>query len=466
MFKYSIIAINWALKLFLTLKGNLSQNNKKLLPCAIFLMAGLCSAFGAEITLEDYISRVEKNSKQLMLAAKEVELASATEKAARSQAYPLIGVQTGYTRNLTDIEQSTPVSVDPSGSGMLVYRDVDTNYDNEYSFGISLTQNIFNMKVLNAIKASKEYKQMSSDTYDIQRHTVITIAKKAYFQYFLLGQLLRVKINMEKNTYENYLNMKNKFDNGLVSQFELLRAEVDWKMKIPETTQAQKNLDIAGINFKNLAGISLDENTEPAYDINVYPEIPLPVPLDEILAQRPDYKAALREFSLREINVKAAKADHYPVVEGNLVYGSSMLRDTDFDDYDATQAQIGIKISLPVFTGGALTAQDNKTRLELQQTDIKLQQLRENIYSELNSIYLALKETHERIESANATIETAQKAYSIAQSSYNNGMATQLDLKDASVSLELAKINHISAVYEYLSAYFDWQKAKGDMASD
>ncbi len=438
---------------------------KATLISVLILSAAFNDLFGSEITLENYIRLVEKNSKQLMSAAKDIEIAGSTEKASRSQIYPQIGAQTGYIRNLSDIEQSYPVAADMS-SGMLIYKDLDSNYDNEFSFGFSLSQELFNMKVFNAIKASREYKLMTANIYDVQHQTVVTIAKKVYYQYFLLDQLLKVKINMEKNTYENYLNIKNKFDNGLVSQFDLLRAEVDWKMKIPETTQAQKNLGLAEINFKNLAGISANENLELACDINAYPEIPLLVPLDEILAQRPDYKATMRELSLREINVKAARADHYPTVKGNILYASSMMRDTDFDDYDATQTQIGLTVSLPVFTGGALSAQDEKTQLELEQTGIKLKQLREEVYSEINSIYLTLKETYERIDSANATMGTAQKAYEIAQSSYNNGMATQLDLKDATVSLELARISHISAVYEYLSAYFDWQKAEGDIASD
>ena len=148
-----------------------------------------------------------------MLAVKDVELAGAAEKASRSQAYPFIGAQTGYTRNLTDIEQSYPVAADTSGNGMLIYKDVDINYDNEYSFGISLTQNLFNLKVINAIKASRQYKLLNNDVYDIQHQTVVTLAKKVYYQYFLLDQLLAVKINMENNTPENYLNIKNKFEN-------------------------------------------------------------------------------------------------------------------------------------------------------------------------------------------------------------------------------------------------------------
>ncbi len=437
--------------------------NKTLLLITLLLSAAFFNLTAAEITLENYILLVEKNSRQLMTAAKDVEIAGSNEKAARSQIFPQIGAQAGYTRNLTDIEQSYPVAADPA-SGMLIYKDLDSNYDNEYSFGLSLSQELFNMKVFNAIKAGREYKLMSSDIYNIQYQTVITIAKKLYYQNFLLEKLLEVKINMENNTHENYLNVKNKFENGLVSQFDLLRAEVDWKIRIPETTQAQKNLGLARINLKNLAGIAPENEIILNCDISDYPEIPLLLPLDDILSERPDHKALTRELSLREINIEAAHSDHYPTVKGNILYALTQLRDTSFADYDATVAQIGITVSLPLFTGGALSAQDKKARLELEQAGIRLKQLKENVNSEVNSIYLALKETYERIESASATKETAQKAFEIAKSSYRNGMATQLDLKDATVSLELAKINHISAVYEYLSSYFDWENAIGKAA--
>ncbi len=42
-------------------------------------------------------------------------------------------------------------------------------------------------------------------------------------------------------------------------------------------------------------------------------------------------------------------------------------------------------------------------------------------------------------------------------------MATQLELKDSRLSRENAEIAHVSAVYEYLAAYFDWEKAVGQV---
>ena len=416
--------------------------------------------FSESLTLEDYIKKVEENSRQLKKAANDVIIAETDEKAAKSQALPTIGAQAGYTRNLNDIEQSYPVA-SVNGGGALIYQDIDVNSDNDFSFGLSLDQQVFNMKVFQAIRASKEYKLMTTAIYDTRHEGIITIAKKSYYQSYLLEKIYEVKKSTEENTYENYTLVKDKFDNGLISEVELLNAEVGWKMKIPETTQAKKNLDLAVINFKTLAGIPLDKEISLDCDISVYPEIPELIPLNKILPARADYKTLQREKNLRDINVKAAMADHYPTLSANITYGVQSSSDDFKIEDETTAATIGFTLALPVYSGGALSSQDKKAKTQYQQTVLDIDQMEEDVMSEIRSIYLSLKEADERIQSALATMETAEKALNITQTSYNSGMATQLELKDARLSRENAEIAHVSAVYEYLAAYFDWEKAVG-----
>ncbi|MCL2705565.1 MAG: TolC family protein, partial [Spirochaetaceae bacterium] len=390
---------------------------KKILLICI-LAAAAVNLAALDITLEAYVQLVEKNSKQLMAAAKELEIAIATEKAARSQTLPLIGAEAGYARNLLEIKQPVPVAANPSNHYALIYQDMVVNKDNEFTFGLGLNQQIFNLKVFNAIKASKQYKLMSGYIYDAQRQAIITIAKKVYYQNYLLEQLLEVRKNLESNTYENYLNAKNKFTTGIISEFDFLRAEVEWKTKIPETLQAQRNLDLARINLKNLAGIDEKEEIILKTSINEYPDIPKLIPVSDIFADRPDYKATAAEVSLREINLKAARSDHFPTLKGNILFAVSASSDQFALDNNIKMAQVGITVSVPVFTGGALLAQDRKAKSEYEQSVIRLDQLKDDVAASLSSIYLTLKEAQQRIVSAEATVETAKKAYNIAQTSY------------------------------------------------
>jgi outer membrane protein TolC len=302
---------------------------------------------------------------------------------------------------------------------------------------------------------------MTSYIFDAQKQAIITIAKKVYYQNYLLEQLLEVRKSVESNTYENYLNAKNKFKQGVISEFDYLRAEVEWKTKIPETLQAQRNLDLARINLKNLAGINEGETISLKTSLKEYPNIPDLVPISDVFAGRPDYKATTAEVTLREINVKAARSDHFPTLKGNVLFAISASSDQFAIDDNRKVAQVGVTVSLPIFTGGALLSQDRKAKSEYEQSVIRLQQLKDDVAASLSSIYLTLKEAQQRILSAEATVETAKKAYTIAQTSYRAGVATQLDLKDATTSYELSNINYISSVYEYLAAFFDWEQAIG-----
>ena len=59
---------------------------------------------------DGFLSLVERNSLQLENARTDRALAEVQERLVRTQIYPVIGGQLGYTRNFTDIEQQVPVA--------------------------------------------------------------------------------------------------------------------------------------------------------------------------------------------------------------------------------------------------------------------------------------------------------------------------------------------------------------------
>lgn len=435
----------------------------------IFTTMILCAAvpaFSKPYSMDEYISLVKENNKDLMLAASTLKSAGEQEKLARSQALPTIGLSSSLYRNFIDVEQSVAVA-SQVGGGPLIYKDVDVNKDYDFSFGLGLSQQLFNMNVFNAIKASKEYKQMSQSVYDAQSDAIITAAKKVFFQCYLLEKLYDIRKQTEERSFDHYQLMKQKYNAGVVSNVAYLNSEVDYKKTIPQTTNAKMNLELCLINFKHLAGIPEDEEVSVIGDFTVYPDIPENLSMQDVLEERSDYLALLREKSLRDLNVKATRAGHYPTLSLDAAYGYSNSDDKlskAFHNDDYVQIfKVGLKLELPIFTGGALSAKDHQVKIESEQTEIKLQQKRENIIVELRQIYLTLQREFENIATAESTIGTAQEAYDIAQVSFDNGVMTQLELRDTRLNLESAELNHLNAVYSYLCAYFDWQRATGNM---
>jgi outer membrane protein TolC len=76
---------------------------------------------------------------------------------------------------------------------------------------------------------------------------------------------------------------------------------------------------------------------------------------------------------------------------------------------------------------------------------------------------LRMQEARQKMNSARALETAALRATSIAQSALANGMGTQLTVSEATTNLSKTRLNLQSAIFEYRSAWYDWELAAGMM---
>jgi hypothetical protein len=91
--------------------------------------------------------------------------------------FPGIGVQGGYTRNLTDALRSTPVASAPEG-GPLVYQDVDSNYDNELTLGIGVNQTLYDAGAIASYNKARKGQAIREQSFEAVRRGIQNAAKK------------------------------------------------------------------------------------------------------------------------------------------------------------------------------------------------------------------------------------------------------------------------------------------------
>jgi outer membrane protein TolC len=121
----------------------------------------------------------------------------------------------------------------------------------------------------------------------------------------------------------------------------------------------------------------------------------------------------------------------------------------------------GVNLSIPLYTGGKIDANIQKTRIELEKTSIQKEKTQQNIATELENCHLRIEEARLRIESAQSTLVTTEKAFTIAETTTRDGLTTQLQLKDMRFMYDQSMINYYAAVYDFMEAYFDWEQAVG-----
>ncbi|MBN1408481.1 MAG: TolC family protein [Calditrichaceae bacterium] len=418
-----------------------------------FLMIGN-SLFAGEYDLDAFLELVKQNSKDLKLAKQELKMADAVKKEAWASALPKVGAQGDYRRNLLE----NYLFVDFPGQGKQKFK---ISYDNEFSFNAALTQPLFSFKIGNALTAASQYQSMTDFIFTASEQAIVTFAKKGFYQLLLLNKVVEIAEASELSAKENYDNIKNKYDNGLVSEFELLQAEVAWKNKIPETMETKRNYDLLLANLKNFAGISEEQDLILIGNLETFPVKPDRVSTESVLGIHPEFQAMVWQSRLRETGVKAANADYFPTLDGSFVYVFSSQTDTWQLENRNNNFILGLSLTIPIYTGGYIGAQAQKAKVELEKARINIEKNKDDISNELTNIFLRLDEAEKRITSAKGTLNSAQKAFKIAEVSADNGLITQLELKDARIFNDQANLNYYKAVYDYLDAYFDWEKATG-----
>ena len=411
--------------------------------------------------IDTYISAVRACNKDLKLAEEEKETATIQQKEALSTALPRVGLETEYDRNLTDyymyFDKSAPI---PGTRGLI---KAPIKRDNQFSATVALQQTLYSNEVGSAIKASKQYSQLTDYTLEATRQAVVTSAKKLFYQCLLLEQVADITRAAETNALDNFNDTQLKYDNGQVSQFELLQAETRWRMAVPEVQQAERDLALSMNVLKNLAGIDVDDEIELAGSLLTIPGMPGEPSLDVVYDARPDLQALSWQKDLLQTNLDATKGAYQPKVTGTLAYAYSTQSNKFSLDEENNLWFVGVNLSMPIYTGGYIKSQIQKAAVQLKKTDITIEKNRDAIATDVINAYLRLKEANLRIESADAARETAEKAFHIAESSSRDGLATQLQLKDARLGYDQTTILYYSAVFDYLSAYFDWEYAAGTM---
>jgi outer membrane protein TolC len=437
---------------------------------AVFIPAELPAELPPEeYDLAKYLAKVEQNNPDIALVLKEVALSKTSVAQARAAFLPSVGLQGSYNRNLTDDMRSTPVASMPGG-GALVYQDIDSNYDNELSLGIGVNQTLFDAGAIANYNKARKGQAIREQTFETTKLNIQNAAKKLYAQTQLVLMVVEIMEASGHFSGELYESTERKYRAGAATELDLLMAEVDWKTKSTSATEARKNAELALIAFRNLAGIPLSQAVTLTQEFGELAggstlETPESPDLNKVLSHRSDYRSLILSRELSDIDRKAAMGAFLPTASASFSYAlGGMGNGGSFvGDYDFNSAKLGLSVNIPLFVGGYRLSKIKAAGIEQEKADLALLKKRDAVESEIIGLRLRLNEAAERVESARLIVETARRAVTLSQTAYTNGLATQFTVTEAVNRLGESQLGLQSAIFEYRSAYYDWELATGMM---
>ena len=426
----------------------------------LFLFVAFLPA--TELNLKQALALAGKNNKNLKLARAETRMADARVQEAWSSALPRLSTDVNYTRNL----KSQYFYINTGGGGGFGGPGSPTRFSfsfkNEYNVMAKLDQTIYSFgKVGTALKIAYEYEDFVKANYNYQSQVIFAGIKEAFYGVILMQKIYRLAVDSEKSAHDNYLQTKERYQNGAVSEYDVLQAEVRWRAALPEKISAHKNYELALNNFKIMLEIPVSDSLSLTGNLDRLPPMPAAQLSDSVIVNRDDLKAMQLEYAMRQKNVSLEFANHLPNLTGNFTYTYSGRSDLFKIENDNAYYTLGLHLHIPIFSGGFTSAQVQKAEVDAYKSKIRLQEKKEQVGADLVNARLRLEEAHKRIESAAGNVDVARRAFEIAQTRVANGLSTQLELRDSRLLLDRARVNALSARYDYIKAYLNWQKVTG-----
>jgi outer membrane protein len=336
-----------------------------------------------------------------------------------------------------------------------------------YSASASLTvkQVLFNGAIFVGVGAASVYSKMARDMYYAKKVETVSKVRKAYYSALLAQQGLQLVRESLKNSEDNLKNVKLMSMQGIVSEYDELRASVGVDNLLPVVIQYETSYNLAVDNLMNMIGLHSSGNVTLKSDLVFSPveDTVLARASDMILEFNPNINVVRKQIDLNGAAINVERSNYLPTIAAFGSYSYSASKDRfNFSTNDFLKStQVGLSVSLSLFQGLQTSSRVEQAQLEKRKSEEQLDNLEKTLKTGLRSIMGNLKQAQKRIEAQEKTVETAERGYKIATTRFLANAATQLEVNDAQLALNQAKVNRMQAIYDYLVASADLDQILG-----
>ncbi len=196
----------------------------------------------------------------------------------------------------------------------------------------------------------------------------------------------------------------------------------------------------------------------PAPSVLVQSAEPL---IAEAMQNRPELKGA--QFQLQGAqSFEQAEADlKRPTVSVVAVAGGLPYLGQDPRVAPNGYEGAAVNMDVPIFNGHLFSARKQAAHYTTEAVSERLRGLRQQVENEVRNAWISASTAFQRIPVTEQFVNQANLALELAQGRYNLGLASIIDLTQAQLNLTQAKIENVSATYEYQAAYAQLQYTTG-----
>ncbi|CAK9883908.1 MAG: Outer membrane protein TolC [Candidatus Erwinia impunctatus] len=428
---------------------------KKLLPLLIGLtLGGFSVGSQAEDLLQIY-QQARLSNPDLRSSAADRDAAFEKINEARSPLLPQLGLGGDYTYK----------------SG---YRDNGGLHSNTATGSLQLTQTLFDMSIWRALTLQEKQAGIQDVSYQSAHQTLILNTATAYFNVLKAIDTLSFTEAQKQAIYRQLDQTTQRFNVGLVAITDVQNARSQYDSVLASEVTARNNLDnslealrqVTGTYYNNLASLNV-KNFRTVK----------PQPVSELLKEAENRNlsllAARLSQDLSREQIRSAESGHLPTL--NLVastglsdskYGgrrANLSSSTTYKDNVAGSNQVGLNLSIPLYSGGSVTSQVKQAQYAFVSSSEQLESAHRATVQTVRSSFNNVNASISSVEAYKQAVISAQSSLDAMEAGYQVGTRTIVDVLNATSTLYNAKQQLSDARYNYMINELNIKSALGTL---
>ena len=394
---------------------------------AFAMLIGLPTASCADLSLQDAIDLALAQNTGLRITQKDEDVA----KAALKQAKIKNGLKITGSESLDTTLHRSSHTESKNGIGVTASYPIYTSGKSEAEISSSEL----------GLKAAELSTERSRENLKLD---VI----KAYYDALEARRTVDVRQETVDKYQDHYTNVSQLYAAGSKARIDVIRSSVELSNAAQNLIKAQNSYEVNLATLRNYLNVDRSEPLNLTSDFS-YDQfnIDMDACIDYAYRNRKDLLIDLYTYQQAENDIKAAKAEFGPSV--TLSAGPSWshtFKPSTSSDSDITA---GATLSWNFWDNGLTRAKVQQAEASRDKAKLTLTKDQEDIDLSLRQAYYNMREAEKRLNSTGDAVKQAEEDYFIAREKYRAGEGLMLDIIDAQEALSTARLNYISAEYDY-----------------
>ncbi|MBN1196846.1 MAG: TolC family protein [Candidatus Aminicenantes bacterium] len=341
--------------------------------------------------------------------------------------------------------------------------EVTLDFTMDYEFTFQIVQPVFTGgKIWHAFRNARLDVEMSKEKVKAGRDELVVNVTKTFHNLLVLKELEKAHREARELAQRNLKNVTARNELGMVSRYDLLRAQLNLRSTEPDLLNVRKLIRLTRENLRHAVGLAPGTEVRTVGELD-YQRISLD--MSQLVQAALENRSEIRQMELERRKaanlLKMAYAAYLPdlSIVAQYNYRSNAFRfvEGNWNDYYT----INLSISLPIFTGLKRSGQVGELRVLNKTLRMQAEELDEATRIQIQNLCLTLEQEYQNILSAEQSVETAQEGVRIAELNYEEGMITILELNASYNSLTQTKVARLQAIYNYTVAAAELEKLTG-----